>query len=1108
MGSAQDVTGLFQKLHSVFATRGRHPKVMLRVLLVLACASVGANAQIMAQTPAERADLSERPTDAPGIVADVLGLPTVFEENVGQAGAHVSHLLRAGSFSAAFRPDGFDVAVFRRATDDADALDAGPTGNLFGLSFLRTRGARIVPGDRVEGIINILVGADRANWHEAVPAYRELIYRDLYPGVDMVIHHASGALEFALDLQPGIALDTVRFAVHGARELALTKTGALAIRTSGGIIELTAPKAAQIRGDRLEPLPAAFVLLGPQEVGFTVEGRARDARLIVDPKLLFQSWFGGDRRDGMAGASYSRVGPLRPVPDLKISPDGTEIAISGTTDGFSFLQAGGYGVINGTRNAFAARFERQGAGLSLIYATVIGGRGEDFATGVAPYPAPARAPDGGPGVRLRSAPDLFVSGWTQSENFPTSPGAIHETRSHGGGFVALLGATGMFLNGTMIGHGPDAYPNAIALDLPADPAKHALFVGGAIGFASEIDESVNAPSSSPGLGVFDGFVARIKPQLDAYDYLTYVGGSGVDVVQDIAVLDAEAYAVGTTRSFDLPTTPAVFVKQPNHSGIAAGTSATDCLPPASFTPIILHSEFPGPLNCFDGFIARFSPQGDVMFLTYDGVGRGDFLHGVALDRREDFRGFVAAAGSRVWLDEISIAPDQTILVDRSAITLRRATNFGGIFGPNLAYAQTGRSNLGEAIALDSAGRAHIVGTVDQPDLATGPSVHSLIEIEDDDSVIIGAEDALPQMFYLQIGPNATFPDIFDYLGGSRPDLGYAIDVAGVPLDGFCAALLGETGSTDIEPISPAGQPVLDGATDLLLAVLCEIPEIERVTVSKSFSPLEVFQAEGAATFADVEFVIRNDGPSPIEVTLFDELPAGLTFVPEGAQGCNYSLTRLRCNLTVAGGGAHLPITVRVRVQPGTCPGRFENVARLYPGHTSGDGVDPPTGSFYLTSQPTTLNVVCRGRGDCREFDPAGNCYCGPDFGDCIEEGTYCEVSQGELWPMFGICLPEGEASRDCRIQYGWAGGTEFVTIPSGETMTIEQSAMRFVRNFEDRPAVFVQMDREGIVVPEFTLFPGDRDPANIGNYSPVYSPVPPFFGSLPTLLRLKCLTAW
>jgi hypothetical protein len=112
--------------------------------------------------------------------------------------------------------------------------------------------------------------------------------------------------------------------------------------------------------------------------------------------------------------------------------------------------------------------------------------------------------------------------------------------------------------GTFLGGAGDDH--ATGADLGADGS---LYVTGET-------ESANFPvqnafdSTYAGGGEDDVFVAKFSPDGSTLVYSTYIGGGGDDAGDSICVdPSGNAYAIGTTRSFDFPTQNAV---QPSHGG--------------------------------------------------------------------------------------------------------------------------------------------------------------------------------------------------------------------------------------------------------------------------------------------------------------------------------------------------------------------------------------------------------------------------------------------------------------------------------------------------------------------------------------------------------------
>jgi uncharacterized protein (TIGR03437 family) len=100
----------------------------------------------------------------------------------------------------------------------------------------------------------------------------------------------------------------------------------------------------------------------------------------------------------------------------------------------------------------------------------------------------------------------------------------------------------------------------------------------------------------------DAFIAKLRPDGSAIEYLTYLGGIGIDKVTAIAVDAAgNAYVAGSTTSQAFPVTSAA------HRRTYGGGS-------------------------HDAFVAKLSPRGDfLIYSTYIGGNGSDLLSGLAID---------------------------------------------------------------------------------------------------------------------------------------------------------------------------------------------------------------------------------------------------------------------------------------------------------------------------------------------------------------------------------------------------------------------------------------------------------------------------------------------
>jgi hypothetical protein len=168
----------------------------------------------------------------------------------------------------------------------------------------------------------------------------------------------------------------------------------------------------------------------------------------------------------------------------------------------------------------------------LVYSTYLGGsNGDGQANGIA----------------VDSAGNAYITGWTDSTNFPVTPGAFQTTNNFGldstgnprdCAFVAKLNATGSalvystYLGGTA-GNG-DA-----ALGIAVDAAGSAYVTG----TTSDPDfpTTPGAFRTSPG----PGFVTKLNPSGSAPVYSTFLGAGGAGIAVDSS---GDAYVPGDGAS--------------------------------------------------------------------------------------------------------------------------------------------------------------------------------------------------------------------------------------------------------------------------------------------------------------------------------------------------------------------------------------------------------------------------------------------------------------------------------------------------------------------------------------------------------------------------------
>ncbi len=256
----------------------------------------------------------------------------------------------------------------------------------------------------------------------------------------------------------------------------------------------------------------------------------RDAFVVkLDPNgsaLLYSGLLAGGRSEEAYG--------------IAVDGDGNAY-VAGKTDSDDFPTTPGSfdPTFNGNTDAFVTKLNA--AGSALVYSTYLGGSGEA-----------SSGTDGGIGVAVDGTGNAYVTGWTGSEDFPTTPGAFQTALAAPGYdvFVTKMSTDGSalvystFLGSTRFDMG---------FGIAVDAAGHA-YVTGAVGF-DDFPTTANAFQTSRGgsAGDTDAFVTKLNASGSALDCSSFLGGSGVEKATGIAVdAAANAYLTGWTASVNFP----------------------------------------------------------------------------------------------------------------------------------------------------------------------------------------------------------------------------------------------------------------------------------------------------------------------------------------------------------------------------------------------------------------------------------------------------------------------------------------------------------------------------------------------------------------------------
>ncbi len=311
-------------------------------------------------------------------------------------------------------------------------------------------------------------------------------------------------------------------------------------------------------------------LRGPQD-GFLIRMQPTGAR-------SYARYLGGNGSDLALGVAVD-------------SSNGVYVVGNTGSNDFPTLNPLQAGYAGGDSDAFVMKLAAGNGTVS--YATYLGGSSDETT------PFVGGAPLTGYGIAVDSSGSAYVTGLTNSSNFPLRNPLRNTVGGESEVFVTKLTPTGNGLvYSTLVGGSGIDVPNGIAVD----PQGNA-YVCGTTG-SSDFPQ-VNAVSS--GLkGTADAFLVKLNPAGSAFIYATLYGGSGTEAGSGVAA-DAQgnAYLYGTTASGDLPKTNPLqaALRGPNDTFIAKlGDSGG---PPVGTLANVSAASFVGTAVAPDSIIAAF-----------------------------------------------------------------------------------------------------------------------------------------------------------------------------------------------------------------------------------------------------------------------------------------------------------------------------------------------------------------------------------------------------------------------------------------------------------------------------------------------------------------------
>jgi hypothetical protein len=601
----------------------------------------------------------------PRVVSNYGKLPLSFEPNHGQTDSQVKFIARGAGYTLFLTPT---EAVFslqqKRAQQGvspelAGAVLSPPKPDLQTTSVLRVqlvnadRNATVTGQNELPGRTNYFRGNDPSKWLTNVPAFATVQYANVLKGIDLVYYGNQGQLEYDFVVSPEADARLINLNFSGARNLRVDRqTGDLVLRAGQEEVRFHKPVAYQYQNDAVESkhlVPADYVLESNNRVSFALGRYDHTRPLVIDPTLSYSTYLGGGSNDYGTAIAVDSTG------NAYVTGYTNSVNFPATSGAYQTTCGGG---CSGTTvDAFVSKLDPTGS--FLVYSTYLGGAANDYGNGIAldssgnayiagqtfstDFPTTPGAfktncgtdncvsgyafvtelnstgsglvystylggvgKNQGNAVALDASNNAYITGYTQSLTFPTTPGAF-QTKckcAQSVAFVTKLNATGSaMIYSTYLGGSNGDVGYGIVLD----SSNNAYLTG----YTQSFDFPTSPGAFQSSLGANRAaWVTKMNSTGSALVYSTYLGGTtsvttpceacGTAIAVDSL---GNAYVCGLTAESNFPITPGAY-----------------------------QTVFKSATNGHDAFITKLNTTGSALsFSTYLGGTGDDGATGIAID---------------------------------------------------------------------------------------------------------------------------------------------------------------------------------------------------------------------------------------------------------------------------------------------------------------------------------------------------------------------------------------------------------------------------------------------------------------------------------------------
>ena len=373
--------------------------ILLRPFRTLLCTLAITSIACAAATPPPPA-----PVGAARLDRDFGKVPLSFEPNRGQVDSQVQFLSRGQGYALYLTP-GEAVLQLQKPTAKETSLgkdgrpvpQPAPETSTLRMTLVGADAKAAVSGEQpLPGTANYFVGNDSSKWHAALPTYKRVSYKSVYPGVDLVYYGNQRELEYDFIVAPEADAAKIALQFTGANPV-VDKAGDLVLSVQGEEARFHKPVVYQLDGDRKLAVEGSYQI-ADGKVGFALGAYDHSKALVIDPVLSYLTYIGGSSNDLLNGMAIDSAG---------------SVYIVGTTNSTDYPVKNAYKATDPNVIAapnplaiFVSKFNATGT--ALVYSTYLGSSEYTYGNGIA----------------VDSGGNAYVVGYTAYGDYPVTSGAF------------------------------------------------------------------------------------------------------------------------------------------------------------------------------------------------------------------------------------------------------------------------------------------------------------------------------------------------------------------------------------------------------------------------------------------------------------------------------------------------------------------------------------------------------------------------------------------------------------------------------------------------------------------------------------------------------------